>query len=145
MRMPVWISVLLLLCTSSSLLAQDRAYTEGAVSVVSSIRVLDGQGDAWTNFLAKEWKPVMEAQKKAGNVVDYSVYWTRARSPNDPNMYMVVTYPNMAAFDGMADRMEKVTMEVTGRDRAAATAANLERGKMRTVLGTELIRKLDLK
>jgi hypothetical protein len=145
MRMPVWMSVLLLLCASSSLFAQDRAYTEGTVSVVTSVKVMDGQGEAYLNYLAKEYKPVMEAQKKAGNVLDYSVYRTMPRSPSEPNLYLVVTYANMAAMDGLADRNEKVAMEVTGRDRAAATAAGIERGKLREILGSEMIRKLDLK
>lgn len=145
MRMPVWMSVLLLLGASSSLLAQDRVYTEGTVSVVTSVNILDGQGEAYLGYLAKEYKPLMEAQKKAGNVVDYSIYRTQPRSPSDPDMYLVVTYANMAAFDGLADRSEKVAMEVTGRDRAAGTAASVERGKMREILGSEMIRKLDLK
>lgn len=145
MRLPVWMSVLLLLCVSSPLLAQDRAYTEGTVSVVTSVKLMDGQGEAYMNYLAKEYKPVMDAQKKAGNVLDYGVYRTQARSPNDPDMYLVVTYANMAAFDGLADRSEKVAMEVTGRDRAAGTAASIERGKMRDILGSEMIRKLELK
>ncbi len=145
MHLPSWISVLLLLCASSPLFAQDRAYTEGTVSVVTSVRVMDGQGETYLNYLAKEYKPVMEAQKKAGNVLSYTVYQTMARSPNDPNMYLVVTYPNMAAFDGLADRNEKVAMEVTGRDRAGAAAASVERGKMREILGSEMIRELVLK
>ena len=36
-------------------------------------------------------------------------------------------------------------MEVTGKDRAAATAAVIDRGEMRGILGSEMIRKLDLK
>ena len=36
-------------------------------------------------------------------------------------------------------------MEVTGKDRAAATASGIERGKMREILGSEMIRELDLK
>lgn len=145
MRMPVWMSVLLLLCASSSLFAQDRAYTEGTVSVVTSVKIMPGQGETYMGYLAKEYKPVMEAQKKAGNVLDYSVYRTMARSPSDPDMYLVVTYANMAAFDGLADRNEKVAMEVTGKDRSAATAAGIERGKMREILGSEMIRELVLK
>ncbi len=145
MRTPFWFSIVILLCASSPLLAQDRVYTEGTVSVVTSVKLMDGQGEAYLGYLAKEYKPVMEAQKKAGNVLDYSVYRTMARSPDDPDLYLVVTYANMAAFDGLADRNEKVAMEVTGRDRAAGTAASIERGKLRTILGSEMIRKLDLK
>lgn len=146
MRMRLLLSLILFLGASSQLVAQEeRAYTEGTVSVVSSIKLETGQFDNFMNYLSKTWKPVMEAQKKAGNVVDYSVYGTRARSPNDPDMYLVVTYANMAAFDGMADRMEPVTKAVTGMTREQATAAGVERRKMREVLGTELIRELKLK
>jgi len=60
-------------------------------------------------------------------------------------MYLVVTYANMAAFDGLADRTEPVMKEVTGLTREQATAAGVERGKMREILGSEMIRKLDLK
>ena len=144
MHVRVWMSVLLL-CACSTLFAQDRPVTQGTVSVVTSIRVLDGQGDAWSEYLATEWRSVMEAQKKAGNVLDYAAYWTRARHPDEPNMYTVVTVANMAAFDGLNDRMEKVSLEVTKRDRAASAAAALERDKMRKVLGSELIRKVEFK
>lgn len=145
MRLSVWMSVLLFLCASSSLFAQDRAYTEGTVSVVTSVKIMDGQGEAYMNYLAKTYKPLMEAQKKAGNVLDYSVYRTQARTPNDPDMYLVVTYANMAAFDGLADRTEPVMKEVTGLNREQAAAAGVERGKMRQILGSEMIRQLDLK
>ena len=145
MRMTVWMSAVLMLCASFALAAQDRQVTGGAVSVVTSIRVLDGQGPAWENYMATEWRKVAEAQKKAGNIVDYQAYWTRARTPDDPNMYLVVTYANMAALDGLAERAEKVTKDTTGRDRAAETAAGLERDKMRRVLGSELIRQVTFK
>ena len=35
--------------------------------------------------------------------------------------------------------------EVTGLNREQAAAAGVERGKMREILGSEMIRKLDLK
>lgn len=87
----------------------------------------------------------MEAREKAGDIVDYSVYGTRAGSPDEPDMYLVVTYANMAAFDGMADRMEPVALAVTGMSREQATAAGVERNKMRKVLGSEIIRELKIK
>ena len=47
---------------------------------------MDGQGEAYLGYLAKTYKPLMETQKKAGNVLDYSVFRTQARTPNDPHM-----------------------------------------------------------
>jgi hypothetical protein len=66
------------------------------------------------------------------------------RGPNDPNLYLVVTYKNMAAFDGLSDRMDAIQQKVFG-DQAAQDAAMVARGKMRTQLGSEMIQQLILK
>ncbi len=146
MRARVLLSFVLLLCANAQLSAQEpRSYSEGAVSVVTSVKVMDGQFNNYMDYLAKTYKPLMEAQKKAGNVVAYGVYGTRAATPEDPDMYLVVTYANMAAFDGLSDRTEAVMKEVTGQTREQASAASVERGKMREILGSELIRELELK
>lgn len=145
MRMQSLSWFLLFLLAGGQALAQDRPYSEGPVSVVTSVKIHDGQFDNYMNYLAKTYKPVMEAQKKAGHVVEFSVYNTRARSADEPDLYLVVTYANMAAFDGLADRAEEVARSVTGQNREQASAATIERGKMREIMGSELIRELVLK
>lgn len=146
MGMRTLLSVVLFLGASSQLAAQeDRAYTEGTVSVVTSVKIMDGEFNNYMNYLSKTYKPLMEAQKKAGNVLDFSVYGARARSADEADMYLVVTYPNMAAFDGLADRTEPVQKQVTGMTREQSNAASVERGKMREILGSEVIRELKLK
>jgi hypothetical protein len=54
--------------------AADRPYTEGPVSVVSSIRTEPGQFENYLSYLAKTYKQLMEDAKKAGHVVDHAVY-----------------------------------------------------------------------
>jgi hypothetical protein len=129
---------------AGSAIAADHAYTQGAVSVVSSIKIMPGQMDAYMNWLQSGWKKGMEAQKAAGIVLDYHVYATRARTPDDPDVYLVITYKNMAAFDGMQERVDPI-MEKAFGSADQQNQANVERGKIRTVLGTELIRELVLK
>ena len=60
--------------------AEDRPYAEGTVSVVSSIRTEPGQGDTYMRYLATTYKQLMEEQKQAGIIVDWSVYTTRPRT-----------------------------------------------------------------
>jgi len=86
----------------------------------------------------------MEAQKAAGVIVAYNVYAARARTQDDPDIYLVVTYKNMAAFDGLQDRADPIMEKVLG-SQDQQNQANLERGKIRTVLGSELLRELVLK
>ena len=124
--------------------AADRPYTEGPVSMVSSIRTEPGMFDTYMRYLGTTYKQLMEEQKKAGIVLDYAVYQTTPRGPDDPNLYLVVTYKNMAAMDGLADRTDAIQEKLIG-NQEQRDAAMVARGKMRTQLGAEMIRQLVLK
>lgn len=124
--------------------AADPSFNEGTVSVVASIRTETGHFDEYMAWLQSTWKKGMEAQKAAGIIVSYNVYLARPRTADDPDVYLVMTYKNLAAMDGLADRVEGVTSKVLGT-RAEQSAANADRGKIRTVLGSEVIREAILK
>ena len=136
------------LCTlvsvSGEAVAADRPYSEGTVSVVSSIRTEPGQGDAYMRYLATTYKQLMEEQKKAGLIVDWSVYTTRPRTADGPNLYLITTYKNLAAMDGLQDKMEAIQEKMFG-NQEARDAATVARGKMRTAVGSEVIRKVEFK
>ena len=124
---------------------ESRPFTQGPVIQVTDVRVMDGQFDNYMRYLQSTYKPLMEAQKKAGIIVDYGVYSRRPRSTQDGNMYLTVVYPNMAAFDGLDDRVEPISRKISGLTREQAAKAGVERASMRTILGSELIRTLELK
>ena len=124
--------------------ASDLPYTEGTVSVVNSFRTEPGMFNAYMAYLKNTYKPMMEEAKKAGHILDYSVYSASPRSPEDPNVYIVVTYKNMAALDGLTDRMDAIQAKYVG-DQAKRDAATADREKMRTMIGTEMLRELVLK
>ena len=124
--------------------AADRPHTEGTVSVVSSIRTEPGQHENYMKYLATTYKQMMDEQKKAGIVVDWSVYTTRPRTADGPNLYLVTTYKDLAAMDGLQDRMEAIQEKMFG-NQEARDAATIARGKMRTAVGSEVIRKVEFK
>ena len=124
--------------------ASDLPYTEGTVSVVNSFRTEPGMFNAYMAYLKNTYKPMMEEAKKAGHILDYSVYSASPRSPEDPNVYIVVTYKNMAALDGLTDRMDAIQAKYVG-DQAKRDAAMADREKMRTMIGSETLRELVLK
>jgi len=130
------------LCWSVS--AQDANYTEGTVSQVTAIQVMSGHMDDYTAYLHKEWKPEQEALKKAGIIVDYSVYSTTPRTPNDPDLYLMVTYANMAALDKLDERSDPVTEKVSG-SRAQSQKGVSDRNAYRKILGTETVREWKIK
>jgi hypothetical protein len=129
---------------SSALADDSKSYTEGTVSEVTSIRTKPGMFDAYMKWLDTTGKQLREDEKKAGLIIDYSVYAATPRSPHDPDIYLVITYKNMAALDGLSDRVEPLQKKIWVTRDAAAKAA-VDRESMREVLGTELIRRLDLK
>src|SRR5271154_5205912 len=131
--------------TMSFALADDsKSYTEGPVSEVTSIRTKPGMFDAYMKWLDTTGKQLREDEKKAGLIVDYAIYAVMPRSPQDPDVYMVVTYKNMAALDGLDDRMEPILKKIWASTDAENKAA-VDRESLREILGSQLIRRLNLK
>jgi hypothetical protein len=124
--------------------AADRPYTEGPVVNVSAIRTMPGMFDDYMAWIAGPYKQAMEAQKAAGIILGYTVYATTPRGPDDPDLYLVTTYKNMAALDDMSAKLDPIYEKLQG-SLAEQNKAYIDRGKMRTVLGDELIRELKLK
>jgi hypothetical protein len=129
---------------TGSALAADRPYSEGPVSVVSSIRTEPGQHENYMKYLATTYKQLMDEQKKAGYIVDWTVYETRPRTQSDPNLYLLTTYKNLAAMDGLQDKVEAIQEKIIG-NQDARDAAMLARGKMRSLVGSEVIREVKFK
>jgi len=44
----------------------------------------------------RPWKP----RKKAGLIIGYKVFQASPKSPDQPNVYLEITYKNMAAYAG---------------------------------------------
>lgn len=112
--------------------AQERPYTEGAIVNVAGIRTNYGMFDEYMKFLATTWKQEQEAAKKAGLILSYEVLTVEPRGENDADVYLVVTYENWAALDGLADRSEAIAKQVYGST-SAANQGVLDRAKMRRV------------
>jgi hypothetical protein len=129
---------------SSALADDSKSYTEGTVTEVTAIRTKPGMFDKYMKWLDTTGKQLREDEKKAGIIVDYAVYRVQPRSPQDPDVYLTITYKNMAALDGLSDRVEPLTKKIWGTTDDAAKAS-IDRESLREVLGTELIRRLELK
>ena len=145
-RRIAWLAAILLsLSLAAPAFAQDRAWSEGVVTNVTAIKLVDGQFENYMEYLSKNWKPVMEEAKKAGYVVAYHVYAANAHNPEEADLYLVVAYPNMAMLDGMAAKMEPIQQKVTKLNYREADEASGKRVVMRNILGEELLRELTLR
>ena len=146
MKKPVLLLLAALLTIASTLTrAEDEhAYTQGPVLVVSFVRTEPGMFDEYMRYLSKTYKHLMEESKKQGIITDYAIYQARPRDPQDADLILTVTYKNMAAFDNLQARSDPLIKEVFG-SLPKASAASVERAKLRKDIGSQLVRQLILK
>jgi hypothetical protein len=147
-------TVILSMCLATSLLSLDaraqgqRGYTDGPVTEVDYIQVWYGHFEEYVDWLNSKWKPTMEAAKKAGLIIDYKVCRSSPKSPDQPNMFLMITFKDMAAYAGdigdKAVEMDAVAEKVIGSTEVQ-NKARVARNEYRTVLGTEVMREIILK
>jgi hypothetical protein len=142
-------TIILSVCVAASSLSlnaraeDERHYTDGPVTEVDYIQVEYGHFEEYIDWLNSTWKPTMEATKKAGLIIDYKVFRATPKSPDQPNIYLSITYKNMAALDKgveLEDVAKKVICSTECQNKA-----RVARSEYRKVLGTEYIRELILK
>ncbi|HEX6567460.1 MAG TPA: hypothetical protein VF020_24420 [Chthoniobacterales bacterium] len=138
------------MCLAASLFslearAQDTegAYTDGPVTQVSYIKVEYGRFAEYVDWLNSTWKPTLEATKNAGLIIDYKVFRATPKSPDQPNVIIMITFKNMAALDKRTE-LEAVAKEVIGSTEVQ-NKARVGRNEYRRLLGGELIREVILK
>jgi len=124
--------------------ADEHPYSEGPVVNVASIRTHEGKFDEYMAWLSTTWKKMQEESKKRGYIVDYEVLTVESRGPDDPNIYLVITYKNWAALDGSIAKGDEISKAVEGSV-AAANKSQSDRDKIRRVLGSQTMQQLVLK
>ena len=143
-------AIVLSICLTASALSQNaraqdvRQYTDGPVTEVVYIQVEYGHFEEYIDWLNSQWKPTMEAWKKARLIIDYKVFQLTPKSPDQPNIILWKTYKNWAAALDNGVQLEEVTKKVVGSTQVQ-NKASAGRNEYRRVLGTEYIRELILK
>jgi hypothetical protein len=125
-----------------------RGYIYGPVTEVDYIHAEYGHFDEYMAWVTSTWVPTMEAAKKAGLIIDYKVFQSSPKSPDQPNVYLEITFKNMAAYAGdigdQAEAFEAVTEKVICNS-ACQDQARVHRNEIRKVLGTEVTREIIFK
>jgi hypothetical protein len=125
--------------------AQDvRHYTDGPVTELDYIQVEYGHLEEYVAWLQSTWKPTMEAMKTAGLIIDYKVVSATPRTPDQPNIILMITFKDGAAALDKGVEQENVAKTVIGSTEVQ-NKARAGRNLYRRVLGTEYVRELVLK
>jgi len=135
-------SAVLLLATLAY--ADGRNFNDGPVVNVAAIKTVDGHFDDYMQWLATTWKKQEEAAKKAGLITKYQVLVVESQGPHDPDIYLVVEFKNWAALDGLGSKLDAVSAQVEGSVEKA-NQAEVDRAKIRTILGSKTMQVAELK
>jgi len=140
-----WLLLVGLICGAMASWAdEERAYTEGTVLWISSVKTEPGMFDEYLKYLAGPYKRLMEENKKAGTIVDYGIYQAYPRHPDEPDLILTIVFKNWGAMDGLRDKLDPVIKKVFG-SMDASNKAHIEREKLRKDIGTQFLQELKLK
>jgi hypothetical protein len=120
-----------------------RHYADGPVTELDYIQVEYGHFEEYVDWLNSTWKPTMEAMKKAGLIIDYKVVRATPKTPNQPNIILMITFRDGAAALDKGVEQEEVAKKVIGSTEVQNKARE-GRNQYRSVLGIEYVRELIL-
>ncbi len=108
------------------------------------VKTKTGLSDEYLKQITGTVKPVYDEEKKQKIILDYKILEGDAMGSQDFNILILVEYPNMAALDGLRDKMDPIVEKVMGpEDQRRATA--VKRLDVREILGTKTMREITLK
>ena len=108
------------------------------------VRTKTGLDDDYLKQISASVKPAFEEAKRQKIVLDYKILQGNAMGRDDYNIVIMVQYPNMAALDGLRDKMDPILEKVMGsEDQRRATA--VKRLDIREILGVKTMREITLK
>ena len=96
--------------------------------------------------LNKTWVRSMEVMKELGHIVDFGVY--TSESANNPNVWLTITYENMAAMQPNEDHYKEVNTLLEERYEESEEELNtISKGyeEIRKMVDNQIINKVNFK
>lgn len=139
------VAVLALYTLGLSAAHAQVAYNEGPVERIVLVQILPGHFDAFMADLKKNIMPIWESEKSAGLIVGYQIFLNTTRAGNeDWDFGYSLTYKNMAALDGLPDKVFEIRMKQYG-DKTAEQKVIDKRVENVHVISSSLIRDITLR
>ena len=101
------------------------------------------EDDYFKNLRATLKNPLDEA-KKQKVILDYKIFFGEAASPQDYNVMILLEFQNMAAFDGLREKLDPIFVKAAGSVEQQ-TQVQVKRLDVREVLGEKVMREITLK
>jgi hypothetical protein len=130
--------------TTTTTKGTGAPYIEGPVWTLTLIKTKTGLDDDYFRQISGTVKPIYDEEKKQKIILDYKILTGDSHNRDEANILIMVQYANMAALDGLRDKMDPLIEKVMGNeDQRRATA--VKRLDIREILGTRTMREITLK
>lgn len=134
----------LTLVLSSISIAQDQ-YTEGTVERVTLVHILPGHFSAFMADIKANLQPLWDSEKADGLIVGYQLFLNQTKaSPDDWDLGISMTYKNMAALDGLGQKVLDLRMKQFG-DKSKEQKVLDQRVENARAVASYLIRNVTMK
>lgn len=124
--------------------ADGPSYENGPVWDYAAVKTKDGHFDDYMKWISTSWKNQEEQLKQAGVILDYKVLVATDPRNNEPDIYLVQEYKNMAAFDTPRAQQYAMFARISG-PLAKTNQEQAERGAIRSLMGDVMVREAVLK
>src|SRR2546428_5676241 len=140
-----WLALVLLMLNVGVLYDQHpKVCSEGSVWGITMVRVKTGMGDEYQRSLNSNLKKIYDEARKQGLMMSYKILSGDANGQGDWDMLIMTEFKNMAALDGLDDKMDAIQMKMVGTEDVQKKLM-MSRVDMRDIIGTKLMRELGFK
>jgi len=122
----------------------DAPYNEGPVWLVTMVKTKAGMSDDYLKMLAKIYRLTNDEAKKQGIIMDYKILVGDASNPQDFDILLMQEMQNMAALDGLRDKLDPIDKKIIGSEETQRQGA-VKRMEVREIMGNKLMREVTLK
>lgn len=120
-------------------------YNEGTVERVVLLKIVPGHFNAFMTDMKTNVEPLWKSEKAAGLIQDYEIFLnTTSASPEDWDIGFSLIYKNMAALDGLSDKVYGIRMKQYG-DQAAEQKVIDKRVENAHLVSSMLVRDITLR
>ena len=122
--------------------AQDEPpFIGGDYWEVTGIKTADGAGLKYSRWLAGEWRKNNEFAKSQGWIKDFMVINNVHARADEPDLYLIRVFENMATVEEGEERRKKYMARVKkSMDKMQEESGN--RAEYRTIMSTSLLRHM---
>lgn len=120
-------------------------YNQGPVERVVLLKIVPGHFDAFMADMKTNIEPLWKAEKAAGLIQDYQIFLnTTSANPQDWDLGYSLVYKNMAALDGLPDKVYELRMKQYG-DKTAEQKVVEKRVENAQLVSSMLLRNITLR